>query len=158
MPRKYTPQERIQAFWNKIIITADDNQCWLWIASSHKQGYGWFGTELAHRIAWSYPDYLIPDGLCILHSCDNPKCCNPKHLFLGTQLENIQDKVNKNRQSKISGEKHHSCRISDKQIEEIRERYAKGGVLYKTIAQDMGIAIGTVGRFVTGKHTKRIKN
>lgn len=88
--KKYTPEKRQLKFWSKVAITANDDLCWEWQAGTNKRGYGKIGyvddnnehkDYLAHRIAWQYPNYIIPDGLLILHSCDNPKCCNPKHLF-----------------------------------------------------------------------------
>lgn len=74
--------------------------CWNWIKSVSNKGYGWFrqdGHELAHR--WAYATFRgpIPAGLFVLHSCDNPKCVNPNHLFLGTNRDNIRDMVAKGR-------------------------------------------------------------
>lgn len=166
MPRKYTPQERIDAFWNKVNkdgaihpYNPELGKCWEWIGAHHRQGYGSFGidgkTLLAHRVSWLYTYGKLLDDLCILHSCDNTNCVRPSHLFIGTQLINVQDKVNKGRQAKITGEKHPSCTISDVQVEAIRQRYAEGGATYKEIAKEFGISFSTVGRFVTKKHTKR---
>jgi len=81
--------------------------CWPWTGGSTIHGYGRFQAgesreesrvELAHRQAWILATGLaIPDGLCVLHLCDNPPCCNPSHLVLGTQGANVFDMVNKGR-------------------------------------------------------------
>lgn len=76
-------------------------ECWEWKYSRIKTGYGNFHfgrTKLkAHRVSYLIFVGKIPDGICVLHRCDNPPCCNPAHLFLGTHLENIRDAVAKGR-------------------------------------------------------------
>lgn len=67
-----------------------------------KKGYGVIGegdkkVHLTHRLSWVYHNGEIPDGLCVLHHCDNPRCVNPKHLFLGTRADNNKDMLNKGR-------------------------------------------------------------
>lgn len=77
--------------------------CWTWIAST-VSGYGSIGvegkTEKAHRVSWRLHEGKIPDGIKVLHSCDNTRCVNPDHLFLGTQKENIYDMMAKGRDRK----------------------------------------------------------
>jgi len=142
MPRKYTTEERINAFWNKVAITADDNQCWEWKAMLFPNGYGRMKVggkdTLAHRIAWMHPNYIIPKGMCVCHSCDNPKCCNPKHLWLGTNQENTADKVSKNRQT--MGESVNTCKLSPIQVVEVRLRYASGETNSSKLAREFGIS------------------
>jgi len=98
----------LTSFWMQITITADDNKCWEWQGHCDKNGYGKFRYEgklrRCHQIAWSHPDYVISDGLWILHSCDNPTCCNPKHLFLGTAKDNAVDRMLKGRNADQWGE------------------------------------------------------
>lgn len=108
--RKYTLEERISAFWSHVNKSAGDSACWPWQASVNKAGYGWFRWEhrsqLAHRLAYAITFGEIPEGMYICHRCDNPPCCNPDHLWLGTHADNQRDKVAKGRQSRISGDNH----------------------------------------------------
>lgn len=97
MTRPNTPED----FWKKV-DRRGPYECWPWKAATDaRNGYGHFIIRqvfwLAHRFAYYLTHGPIPEGSCVCHSCDNPPCCNPAHLFLGTQLENIQDRVKKGR-------------------------------------------------------------
>ena len=85
-------------FWAKVIKS---QECWLWKAARSPRGYGIFydGNRLvyAHRVSWSLANGEIPQGMNVLHRCDTPECVNPKHLFLGTQSDNLLDCRKKNR-------------------------------------------------------------
>lgn len=87
-------------FWKKVIILGCD-ECWIWTSSRHRQGYGTFSINnecnLAHRVAFELRFGKISDGLDVLHSCDNPPCVNPYHLFLGTHNDNMRDMIKKGR-------------------------------------------------------------
>lgn len=135
-----TFKEQAESFWSQVIITADDNQCWLWTGGG-RNGYGyktWNGKqERTNRIAWSYPNYVIPDGMFICHSCDNRACCNPKHLFLGTRQDNVDDMVSKDRQAK--GFKLPQCKLTDEQVCDIRDRYAKKESNQRELAIEYGV-------------------
>lgn len=89
-------------FWSYVKKT---KKCWLWTGKTSGQGYGRVrvpasGYVLAHRFSWQLHNgnNPIPDGLLVLHKCDNPPCVNPKHLFLGTHADNMRDMIAKNRQ------------------------------------------------------------
>ena len=88
----------VTAFWKKVNIGLA-NECWEWKASieAGSLGYGSFGNTLAHRASWNINKGEIPKGMQVLHRCDNPKCVNPLHLFLGTQADNIHDCMAKGR-------------------------------------------------------------
>lgn len=77
------------------------NGCWEWVGHRLKKGYGQMrcGKKLvlAHRASWAAFKGEIPVGLFVLHKCDNPSCCNPEHLFLGTNADNMNDMVAKGR-------------------------------------------------------------
>lgn len=86
--------------FNKF-VREDPNGCWIWIGGKTSDGYGKFYLNgikrRAHRVAWVIRNGQIPEGLNVLHNCDNPSCVNPDHLFLGTQIDNIIDMVSKGR-------------------------------------------------------------
>jgi hypothetical protein len=89
-------------FWAKVDKSAGDNGCWVWTAGKANFGYGEFvvggGEKIrAHRWAYEETHGKIPNGLYACHRCDNPACCNPKHLFLGTPQDNVLDMVSKGR-------------------------------------------------------------
>lgn len=94
---------KVDEFW-LTASNGDDSCCWEWQGCRISYGYGrvrYDGkTRFAHRVAWELTHGQIPDGLCVLHICDNPPCCNPAHLFLGTKADNNADKVSKNRQAR----------------------------------------------------------
>lgn len=82
--------------------------CWGWRAATNRKGYGRFyskHTQSAHRFSWIIHKGKIPDGLFVLHKCDNPPCTNPEHLFLGTNLDNIRDMIAKGRNYKFPKKK-----------------------------------------------------
>lgn len=92
-----------ERFYSKVDNSSGPDSCWPWMASCVSGGYGQLGSTkgkanfLAHRLAWEFANGSIPEGMQVLHKCDNRKCCNPNHLFLGTQKENMHDMISKGR-------------------------------------------------------------
>jgi len=107
-------------FWSKV-GPAPSSCCWKWTACKNKDGYGAFRLKyklvLAHRVAYTLTKGEIPDGLIVRHTCDNPACCNPDHLILGTQADNMADRGERKRQSK--GEQHYASKLTATQAMEI---------------------------------------
>jgi hypothetical protein len=82
-----------ERFWEKVDKKTDD-ECWEWQASVDTHGYGYFYSDKrikAHRYSWELHFGAIPEGLYVCHHCDNPPCINPKHLFVGTAQDNLDD-------------------------------------------------------------------
>lgn len=161
----YTPEERITAFWNKVnkdgSIPAHMphlGKCWEWIAGTSSAGYGkitYMNRDTSsHRISWEITYGDIPDGLWVLHKCDNPKCVRPDHLFLGTFRDNIDDMVAKGRTLKgennnaPNGEKSPKAKLTDEQVDQIRERYAQGGISHPTLAKQYGVNASHITRII----------
>lgn len=95
-----------ERFWLKVARSDDPSACWLWTGAL-KQKYGRFRLftdstgkrvdAIAHRVAWELVNGPIPAGKVICHRCDNPPCCNPSHLFVGTMADNMRDMAQKGR-------------------------------------------------------------
>jgi DNA-binding MarR family transcriptional regulator len=120
---------------------------------------------IAQRLLWETEVGPIPDGLWVLHKCDNGRCCNPAHLFLGTASDNVQDMLAKGRGGQ-QGDRHHLRRdpskikrgakspvaiLTDEQVSDIRIRYAAGGIGQKALAEAFGVSEPTVRLIVIGK-------
>lgn len=124
------------------IEAASDDECWPWRGTINRTtGYGqWWhdGRAMrAHRAAYERVHGPIPDGLIVCHRCDNPPCCNPAHLFLGTQADNQRDKKNKGRTSR--GERNGGGgKLTENDVREIR-RLAANGERYIVIASQFGV-------------------
>lgn len=129
-----------------------EGQCRLWLACRNRQGYGlqrWQGRMvLVHRATWECERGPIPEGLCVLHRCDNPPCRNIDHLFLGSQGDNQADKVAKGRQSRVHGERHGLAKLTEVDVLDIR---AIQGVPQTVIAAMYGLNSGTVSRIRSGE-------
>lgn len=95
----------LKRFWSKVNKT--EGGCWEWTGSLQTQGYGNIEIKgkrlLPHRIAYVLHKGEIPQGLSVCHHCDNPKCCNPEHLFLGTAADNMNDASQKGRMAYQKG-------------------------------------------------------
>lgn len=91
---------KIKQFWTRV-KKRKFKECWLWQGALDISGYGRFwchGNDFkSHRFAWILARGEIPDGMCVLHRCDNPQCVNPDHLFLGTNADNTRDMLEKGR-------------------------------------------------------------
>ena len=114
----------------ETLVTVDTDECVVWPHARHRQGYGnlFVGRRftLVHRLAWERLLGDIPAGMRVLHRCDNPPCFNVRHLFLGTQRDNIQDMIDKGRANRSRGEAHFRTYLTDAQVAEARQRYQDG--------------------------------
>jgi len=124
-------------FWSQVVVKSK-NECWVF-KNQPSQIYGVYHYKIEggrkavrpHRYAWIQHNGKIPDGLFVCHSCDTPKCCNPNHLWLGTNSDNILDRVMKFGPCSIGhittmGEDHHSSKLTKDQVLDIRKRIKNG--------------------------------
>ena len=140
-------------FWKKVNILGDD-ECWPWMAGKVGAGYGVMNCEgkdiRANRLAWELTYGPMPKGLCVCHRCDNPPCCNPKHLFLCTHADNMADMARKGRSA--HGERHRNAKLTVEQVLEIRRCYAQGAMLQRELAVEYGVTQQQISLIVRGKN------
>jgi hypothetical protein len=145
-------------FLAKVDQSKGIDSCWLWTAGGTCQGYGTFRigakTYLAPRVAFEWlGNKTIPDGLQVLHNCDTPACVNPKCLFLGTNDDNVQDRVAKGRSAHNCpglGEENNNAKYSDEQIA-CMFILRDSGQTQDRIASEFGTTQGNISRILTGK-------
>lgn len=155
MPSLRTRKDPVR-FWKKVNRTNDIENCWLWTAGKNEKGYGSIGwgegIKAAHRVSWEINCGEIPKGMHVLHKCDNPSCVNPHHLFLGTNADNVADKVRKGRTCDNHGERNPNLKLTDRQVSEIRQRYANGETNQSALGREYGISQTHIGRIIYFKN------
>jgi len=133
----------LERFWANVKRTG---VCWVWTGNTTTYGYGQLRDNkkhiLAHRYSYELHKGPIPDGLCVCHTCDQPACVNPDHLFLGTKAENSADMTRKNRQGR--GITHSHAKLTEDQVVEIRRRYAMGNVSQPKLASEYNVSRGAI--------------
>lgn len=143
-------------FWAKVSVRKRD-ECWPWAGARRPRGYGNVNhggsTKLAHRLAWELTHGPIPDGMVVCHRCDNPPCCNPAHLFLGTTQDNVDDARVKGRLPR--GERVWAAKLTVDAVREIR-RLATAGVTRKALAVRFGVTRNHIDRLVTRKQWRHV--
>jgi len=143
----------VSRFWSKVDKSEGPDACWVRQASADKDGYGYIRfngkhSQKAHRVAWQITSGSIPRGMHVLHYCDNPCCVNPKHLFLGTNDDNMRDMVSKGRQSR--GRSHCHAKLSERHVREIR-RLSDKGVSHRVMAEKFSVTRACIGKAVRGE-------
>ncbi len=149
----------VDRFREKFDEGAPD-ECWEWQAGMFKSGYGAIRlgppdnkVAYAHRVSYELHVGGIPDGLCVLHRCDNPSCVNPGHLFLGTRQENMEDKVRKGRQNR--GSSVGTSKLHEGDVREIRLLGSRG-LKQEEIAERFGVTASRVSDVLSGRAWKHV--
>lgn len=121
-------RSKAERFWEKVDRSGE---CWVWTGDRDRWGYGRLWThvdgkptyEFAHRLSLEMVGSPVPAGLYALHTCDNPPCVNPEHLYAGTILDNNTDRESRGRRIAPRGEDHASALLTEWQVRDIRARY-----------------------------------
>jgi len=155
----------LERFWGNVDIRGAD-ECWPWLAGTNQKGYGRFklGTlgepELAPRFAYAITHSGIPDGAHVLHTCDNPSCVNPAHLHVGTNLDNIHERMARGRSfhTVYVGPRGSACRwakLTEADVATIRARCSTGET-QAVVASDYGVSRSAVEGICLRKHWKHL--
>lgn len=138
-------EDRIAVFHSRVDRSGGEESCWPWKRYRDNKGYGYFYSGYTmvrtHRVAYELTYGPIPAGKHVLHRCDNPPCCNPAHLFLGSEMDNTHDAIGKGRRG---------SRLTWEKVREIRRRYAGGENSYR-LAEEYGVYQATISKVVLGK-------
>lgn len=152
-------EKDIKRFWDKVNKKSND-ECWEWQASKNRIGYGTISIKhkarLAHRVSWAVCNGQICEGLCVCHTCDNPGCVNPAHLFLGTMKDNVRDRDRKGRGVNLVGEKHGCHKLTEKQVIEIREKYIQHKYNSTMLSKEYSVTKNMIHLIVTYKNWKHV--
>lgn len=146
-----------ERFWAKVQRTENQDKCWLWLAGRDINGYGRIGTgghdgptHLAHRVSYRLATGNEPGALFVCHSCDNPPCVNPRHLFLGTNTDNLRDASKKGLLRGIqAGERHPRAKLTESDVRAIRDA-VRNGRSVASLAREYGMSQSTLSRVWRG--------
>lgn len=141
-----------ESFWSRV---QKKSYCWIWTGGRDKDGYGRFchakKQRRAHRTSYELMIGVIPSGMLVCHTCDNPPCVNPDHLWIGAVRDNARDAATKGRLHRPSGETNPTAVLSSQQIGEIRERYRRGEATQADLAREFGTTFQNISSIVRGK-------
>lgn len=147
------------SFWNRVAILSP-SECWLWQGAINDDGYGILRfrgeAHKSHRLAWILTNGE-PGDLHVLHRCDNRRCCNLSHLFLGTHADNMKDMALKGRGTKRCGEDVPISKLKEKDIFAILELHEVQEMTQTAIARLYNVSQPNIGNIVRGDTWKHIK-
>lgn len=147
-------------FIANVEMSTDDTVCWNWKASLNSNGYGQIGDKgrnrIASQVAWELANGPIPKGLSVLHKCDNPKCCNPSHLFLGTQRDNMLDAIAKGRMPHIvrmhtAGDDHPLTKYKMAFREMVIREYVPHRITAPMLSKKYGVSVAVINGWIHGR-------
>ena len=146
-------------WWSDHPILKQPNGCWEWQGARGPKGYGITTAsghpynKRAHRVSYEKAHGTFPPEMLVCHTCDNPPCVNPEHLFLGTYADNSDDKVAKGRHP--HGESHGRAKITEADVVAIREKYAV--MTGKELAAQYGMSLRQIMNIVHRKQWVNVK-
>lgn len=157
IPPKFDRARLAARFWKFVDKTGP--HCWLWKGTRSDKGYGRFFIAhgwgvYAHRVAWILTKGPIPDGKLVLHKCDVPLCV--RCLYVGTQIENMRDRSERGRTSRLNGEKNPFSKLTAKQVKTIRRRYERGDIFQRELAAEFGVDRTQISQIVIGRAWKHL--
>ena len=142
-------------FWAKV-DKRGKNECWEWLSVTTHDGYGriWFHEKFmgAHRFSWMIHHDSGPGELCVCHTCDNPICVNPNHLFLGTITDNMQDRISK------TGWQRTFVKLSAEEVTAIRHRYEKEIISSRKLGTEYGVSHVQILRIIKRISRRHVRN
>lgn len=146
------PKPLAERLWSRVDRRTDD-ECWPWLGAPDKNGYGRIKDEhkrskRAHRVAYELEFGSVPSRSMVCHSCDNPPCCNPAHLFLGSATDNNRDRASKGRS--CNGERHHRAKLNASQVREIRNSFSREHISLSQLGRDYGVSAANIQAIVRG--------
>jgi hypothetical protein len=149
-----------EKLWEFVDVSAGPSACWPWTGTRDAAGYGRFSIRCkyysAHRLAYVQRLGEIPEGLEIMHSCDNPPCCNPAHLSPGTRTDNMQDMLAKGRGRKPLGSEHGRSKLTEAQVLEMRFLRESENLTYVELSRRFGVSFSMVQQIINRKAWKHI--
>lgn len=164
VPKGHNTLEKI---WAKIGV-GQENDCWEWTLRKDPDGYGITHYKGApwktHRLIYTISHGPIPEDMWVLHKCDNPPCCNPNHLFLGTSQDNVADRHNKGRDARgerggwkqhpesiLYGERSFLSKMTNDQVREMRRLYETGRYRKSDLARMFSLSKQAAGKIINGE-------
>lgn len=154
-----------ERFWSKVNKNGPrhprlKSKCWVWTGHTHPKGHGmlsdWPRKPLyAHRVSWQLRHGEVRNAKHVLHKCDVARCVNPRHLYLGTNLDNIRDRVLHGRN--LAGEKHPFAKMSSQTVRKMRSLRATSRMSYRAIADKFGVSVGAAYSAVTRRTWTSVK-
>ena len=147
-------------FWERLIIDQYSG-CMEWSGYLSNDGYGILSFKgnnwRAHRLAYTLIFGEIPKGMNVCHRCDNPKCANPEHLFIGTQLDNIKDRVNKKRCGDHKGVANGRAKLSEKKVQLSRHIFSNCNITKASLGKMFGVSDVQICNIINNKSWSHIK-